>query len=122
MEALSAPTMNGPFWHVALTGGAAGWLIGLMVWLLPGAGPSRPLIIILLTYVVAACQFPHVVAGSVEAAFGVVAGHATIGDYLLGFLVLTLLGNSAGGTILAALLNHAPIAGKLQDVAKREAT
>ena len=47
----------------------AGWLIGLMVWLLPGAGPARPLIIILLTYAVSACEFPHVVAGSVEAAY-----------------------------------------------------
>ncbi len=122
MEALSKHTMEGPFWHVTLTGGAAGWLIGLMVWLLPGAGPSRPLIIILLTYVIAACQFPHVIAGSVEAAFGVLAGHATIGDYLLGFLLPTLIGNSAGGTILAALLNHAPIAGELREVAEQEAT
>ncbi len=115
MQVLSARTMEGPFWHVALTGGAAGWLIGLMVWLLPGAGPSRPLIIILLTYVVAICQFPHVIAGSVEAAFGVVSGHATIADYLVRFLAPTLLGNSVGGTILAALLNHAPVASELKE-------
>jgi formate-nitrite transporter family protein len=116
MQVLSARTMEGPFWHFALTGGAAGWLIGLMVWLLPGAGPSRPLIIILLTYVVAICQFPHVIAGSVEAAFGVVSGHATIADYVLRFLAPTLLGNSVGGTILAALLNHAPVASELKEV------
>jgi formate-nitrite transporter family protein len=101
------------FWHTALTGGSAGWLIGLMVWLLPGAGPSRPLIIILLTYVIAICQFPHIIAGSVEAAYGVVTGAATIGDYAMRFLLPTLLGNVAGGTILAALLNHAPLAGQL---------
>ena len=41
-----------------LTAGAAGWLIGLMVWLLPSADASRALIIILLTYVIAICQFP----------------------------------------------------------------
>lgn len=114
MDVLSARTMEGSFGHVALTAGAAGWLIGLMVWLLPVAGPSRPVIIILLTYVVAACQFPHVVAGSVEAAYGVFTGHATIGDYVIRFLAPTLLGNSTGGTILAALLNHAPIAGELK--------
>ncbi|WP_428487404.1 formate/nitrite transporter family protein [Rhodopila sp.] len=120
MNMLSAHTMEHSFWHTVLTAGSAGWLIGLMVWLLPGAGPSRPLIIILLTYVVAVCQFPHVIAGSVEAAFGVLSGHATFAGYLLGFLVPTLLGNSVGGTILAALFNHAPVAGELADELKSE--
>jgi formate/nitrite transporter FocA (FNT family) len=113
MTTLSARTMDHTFGHTLLTGGAAGWLIGLMVWLLPGAGPARPLIIILLTYVVAVCQFPHVIAGSAEAAYGVYTGHASFGDYALRFLLPTLLGNSIGGTILAALLNHAPIADEL---------
>jgi formate/nitrite transporter FocA (FNT family) len=116
MQALSVHTMEYSFWHTALTGGAAGWLIGLMVWLLPGAGPSRPLIIILLTYVVSACQFPHIIAGSVEAAYGVLSGHAPfVSGYVLSFLLPTLLGNSVGGSILAALLNHAPVAGELTE-------
>jgi formate/nitrite transporter FocA (FNT family) len=116
METLSAHTMEHTFWHTTLTGGCAGWLIGLMVWLLPGAGPSRPLIVILLTYAVAVCQFPHIIAGSVEAAFGVYTGHASLADYALRFLLPTLLGNSLGGTVLAALLNHAPIADKLAEL------
>jgi len=113
MAELSAATMEHPVWRVAITAGSAGWLIGLMVWLLPGAGPARPLVIILLTYVVAVCQFPHVVAGSVEAAFGVCSGAASLADYLWRFLLPTLVGNAAGGAILAALLNHAPVANEL---------
>ena len=113
MQELSARTMEGPFWHTALTGGSAGWLIGLMVWLLPAVHTGRALIIILLTYVIAICQFPHIIAGSVEAAYGVWTGHAGFDDYLLRFLLPTLLGNVAGGTILAALLNHAPLAEEL---------
>jgi formate/nitrite transporter FocA (FNT family) len=115
MQALSAHTMAGPFWHTTLTGGSAGWLIGLMVWLLPSAHASRAAIIILLTYVIAICQFPHIIAGSVEAAFGVFTGHATIKDYAIGFLLPTFLGNVVGGTILAALLNHAPLADELSE-------
>jgi formate/nitrite transporter FocA (FNT family) len=115
MQALAAHTMAGPFWHTLLTGGSAGWLIGLMVWLLPSAHASRALIIILLTYVIAICQFPHIIAGSVEAAFAVLTGHATVGGYAFDFLLPTLIGNTAGGTILAALLNHAPIAGELNE-------
>ena len=104
-----------------MTGGSAGWLIGLMVWLLPPAGAARPLIIIILTYTIALCQFPHVVAGSVEAAFGVFAGHASVHDYLIRFLLPTLVGNVLGGTILAGLLNHAPIAGELDGSGSEEA-
>ena len=113
MAHLAEHTMSHPFWLTAVTGGSAGWLIGLMVWLLPGAGPARPLIVILLTYVVAICQFPHVVAGSVEATFAVASGQADIGAYLGQFLIPTLIGNAVGGTILAALLNHAPLANEL---------
>jgi len=120
MTELAAHTMEGTFWHTLLTGGAAGWLIGLMVWLLPSASANRAMIIILLTYVIAICQFPHIIAGSVEAAFCVLSGHATAGDYALRFLIPTFLGNAAGGTLLAALLNHAPLAGELSD-ARREA-
>ena len=115
MSELAAHTVEGPFWHTLVTGGLAGWLIGLMVWLLPSAHTGRAPIIILLTYVIAICQFPHIIAGSVEAAYGVFIGHATFGDYLWRFLIPTFLGNAAGGTILAALLNHAPLAAQLSD-------
>ncbi len=113
MGKLSDALFGEPFWQMMIRAGSAGWLIGLMVWLLPASGSARPLIIILITYVVALCQFPHVIAGSVEAAFGVFSGHASASDYLLRFLVPTLVGNAIGGTALAALLNHAPIAGEL---------
>ncbi len=113
MQSLATDTMAHSFGHTTVTAVAAGWLIGLMIWLLPGAGPSRPLIIILLTYAVSLCHFPHVIAGSTDAAFGVVSGHHSLSDYLLRFLVPTLLGNVLGGTALVALLNHAQIADEL---------
>ena len=120
MLEIASHTMQASFGHGVLLAGFAGWLIGLMVWLLPGAGPSRPLIIILLTYSISVCQFPHVIAGSVEAAFLTFSGHATVGDYLVRFLAPTLVGNSIGGTLLAALLNHAPIAGELDGIGEAE--
>ena len=114
MDALSAHLLAQPFGQVVVLAVAAGWLIGLTVWLLPGAGPARPLIIILLTYSIALCRLPHAIAGSVEAAYAVFAGHASAGRYLIGFLLPTLIGNTIGGTALVALLNHAPIADELK--------
>ena len=119
MGALSADTMSHSFGHTTLAAVASGWLIGLMVWLLPGAGPSRPLIIVLLTYVVALCHFPHAIAGASEAFFGVMSGQASLSDFLLRFFAPTLLGNVVGGTALVALLNHAPLAGELDRSGER---
>ncbi len=113
MVSLSTALMSHSFVVTMVDAGFSGWLIGLMVWLLPGAGPARPLIIILLSYTVALCQFPHVIAGSVEGSFAVFAGHASVSDYLMRFLLPTLLGNIVGGSLLTALLNHAPVAGEL---------
>jgi formate/nitrite transporter FocA (FNT family) len=92
----------------------AGWLIALMVWLLPSARSARLFVILILTYVVALGGLPHIIAGSVEAAFVVFTGHASVGDYLTHFLAPTLLGNSIGGIALAALLNYAPLAPEFQ--------
>jgi formate/nitrite transporter FocA (FNT family) len=42
----------------------AGWLIALMVWLLPAADSSRVSIIIILTYLIGLGGFNHIIAGS----------------------------------------------------------
>ncbi len=92
----------------------AGWLIALMAWMLPSAKSARIFVIFLLTYIVALGGFPHVVAGSVEAAYAVVQGDASIGDYFFKFFLPTALGNTIGGVALVALLNHAPLSSDLQ--------
>jgi formate-nitrite transporter family protein len=97
-------------WPAFIKAMFAGWLIALMVWVLPSARSARLFVILILTYVVALGHFPHVVAGSVEAAFAVFTGDATAVHYFTGFLLPTLLGNTIGGVALAALLNHAPLA------------
>lgn len=93
-----------------LQGVFAGWLIALMVWLLPFAGSSRVAIIVLVTYVVGLGGFPHVIAGSVEAFYLVVTGQLTWLSYAAGYVGPTLLGNIAGGVALVALINHAQVA------------
>lgn len=92
----------------------AGWLIALMVWLLPNARSAALLIIAVLTYVVAICELSHVIAGSVEAAYLVLRGLADAQGYLLRFLAPTLLGNVIGGIALVGLLNHASISPEMR--------
>ena len=111
---IGGAAVDAPFGGTVVKAVFSGWLIALMVWLLPSARSARLLVIVLLTYIVALGRFPHTVAGSVEAAFTVFNGHASVGDYLVGFLIPTLLGNTLGGVTLVALLNHAPLAPDMQ--------
>ncbi|WP_250500596.1 formate/nitrite transporter family protein [Caballeronia sp. GAWG1-5s-s] len=96
----------------------AGWLIALMVWLLPSARSARLLTILLVTYTVAVAKLSHVIAGSVEAAYGVMSGAASVSDYFLVFLVPTLIGNILGGVSLVAIVNHAAIAPEINGTAQ----
>ena len=93
----------------------AGWLIALMVWLLPGAGSARLFVIIILTTIVALGTMPHIIAGSVESAWSVLRGETPLAGYFGHFLLPTLVGNTIGGVALTALLNHAPLAVELQE-------
>jgi formate/nitrite transporter FocA (FNT family) len=88
----------------------AGWLIALMVWLLPGADSSRVSIIIILTYLIGLGGFNHTIAGSVKMFYLVVTGGETFSAYLTQFLAPTLLGNIIGGVSLVAFLGHAQVA------------
>ena len=88
---------------------AAGWIIALMVWMLPAASGAQVLVIVLMTWLVGAAGLAHVVAGSVEVAYVVARGLAPPGAYLRDFLPATLLGNVLGGVTLVAAVNHAQV-------------
>ncbi len=106
--------VSGAFGPTMLRAVFAGWLIALIVWILPSTRSARLFVILILTYIVAVGRFSHTVAGTVDAAFLVFSGHGTVGEFLWGFLAPTLIGNAIGGIALVALLNHAPLAATLQ--------
>ena len=97
------------FWLTVLKGVFAGWLIALLVWMLPAAGSAGVLVIVLMTWLVAAGEFSHIVAGAVEAFYLVARGEMGILDSLGRFILPTLLGNVLGGVTLVSALNHAQV-------------
>ncbi len=103
-EAVSSPPPE-----ILVRGVFAGWLIALMVWLLPAAESARVHVIVILTYVVGLGAFSHVIAGSVDTLYLVATGHLTTPAFLGGFLLPTLVGNILGGIALVAALNHAQV-------------
>ena len=110
LSAASVLSISGEWLPTTLKAMLAGWLIALMVWVLPSARSAGLFLIVLMTYVIALGQFSHIIAGSAEAAFAVFTGAASVGDYFMSFFLPTLIGNLFGGVALASLLNHAPVA------------
>ena len=122
-ETIAREAVAPGFGSILLRGIASGWLIALMVWLLPASqGGARPAIVAMITYLIAACGFPHVVAGSVEALYAVFRGDATFAAALTTFYVPTLLGNVAGGILLVSLLSFGQVSGRIRGEGERNAT
>jgi formate/nitrite transporter FocA (FNT family) len=106
---IGAEAVDGSFGTILLRAIFAGWLIALMVWLLPGAETARLMIIIIITFLVGLAAFAHIIAGSVEVFYVMTTGHVSWVHGIGGWLVPTLIGNIIGGVSLVAALNHAQV-------------
>ena len=108
---IAAAHLGRTFGTVLLRGIFAGWLIALMVWVLPAAEHSRIAVIIILTYLVGLGGLTHVVAGSTVMFFAVATGMLSWSGYLLHFLIPVLIGNIIGGVSLVAAFAHGQVVG-----------
>jgi formate/nitrite transporter FocA (FNT family) len=88
---------------------AAGFLMAAMVWLIPSAEAAQFYVIVLMTYLISAGGFMHIVAGSVEAFLLVLNGQLSWLALLGQFVIPTLLGNVVGGTALFGLIAYAQV-------------
>jgi formate-nitrite transporter family protein len=107
--AIGAKAVASGFWLTVLKAVFAGWLIALMVWMLPAAESSQVLVIILMTWLVGAAELAHIIAGATEVFYLAVTGALAWGDTVTRFLVPTLLGNVLGGVMLVSAVNHAQV-------------
>lgn len=117
-SAISAASMAPSAGTILLRGIFGGWLIALMVWLLPFAETARVWVIVIITYVVGLAGFSHTIAGSVEAMYLVFAGSRSLWQYLGGYLAPAFVGNVIGGVSIVAAIAHAQYigGGEAQDV------
>ena len=107
--ALGTEALAGTFWATFVRAIGAGWVIALLVWMLPDAKYGRVTVIIIMTYIIGVAGFSHIIAGSAEVFYTVATGTVPFASYLVDFMLPTLLGNVLGGTMLVAALNHAQV-------------
>ncbi len=91
-----------------LAGVLAGWLMGLMTWLVAAGRNtiSQAVFVWLIALVIGLAHLPHSIAGSVEVLLGVFAGQGVSLPQFGSFLVWSTVGNVVGGTVFVALLKY----------------
>jgi formate-nitrite transporter family protein len=101
-------------WVIFLSAVLAGWLMGLLSWLVAASRDtiSQIVIVWLIAATIGFAHLNHVVVGSVEVLAGVFAGEkVTWGDYGH-FLLWTTLGNAVGGPFFVAIIKFGHASGK----------
>jgi formate/nitrite transporter FocA (FNT family) len=104
---IARESMKFDFWTTLLHAVYAGWLVALLVWMLPGAENAKVPVIIIMTWLIGVGGFAHVIAGSSEVFYAAWRGEATWAEAMLGYVLPSLIGNMVGGITLVAALNHA---------------
>ncbi|HEV7299785.1 MAG TPA: formate/nitrite transporter family protein [Tepidisphaeraceae bacterium] len=97
------------FGTVLLRGIFAGWLIALLVWMMPAAEAARFFLIIVIAWMVGIGEFSHVIAGAVDIFALAWAGEKSWAIAFGGFVLPALIGNIIGGVALVAGLNYAQV-------------
>ncbi len=93
----------------------AGILVAAIVWMLPESEGFGFFVILVFTWMIAAGDFTHIIAGSVEMAFLMVQGMLPMSDAMFGFFLPVLAGNVLGGTLIFALLAFGQVRDELPD-------
>lgn len=95
-------------WEILASAVLAGWLMGLLSWLVTAARDtiSQIFLVWLVTTAIGICHLHHVIAGSAEVLAGLFAGQGiTVADFGR-FLLLATVGNTLGGGIFVAILKY----------------
>lgn len=93
----------------------AGILVAAIVWMIPQAEAAAFWLITVFTWLIAAGDFTHIVAGSVEMAYLMVQGQLGLADALGKFFLPVLAGNIIGGTAIFSLLAYGQVKDEMED-------
>lgn len=108
MVRVGTHVLDNPWWVLLLSAITAGWLMGLLTWLLNTTinSVSKILLIFLITGVIGFSGFHHSIVGNIEV-FGALlhSSDIQISHYLI-FLFLTLIGNGIGGAVVVGLFKY----------------
>lgn len=102
-----------------LSAALAGWLMGLLAWLVAASREtiSQIVIIFIITTCIGLAGLPHCIVGNIEVSSGLFMGNISFTNYI-NFLVPTTLGNIIGGVFFVGILkfSHTALSGKEEEI------
>lgn len=105
---IAGHVVDHPGWVILLSAILAGWLMGLLTWLVTAAREtiSKVFIVWLVTSAIGLANLHHCIVGTVEVTAGVVLGVGSTLAQAVQFLAWATLGNAIGGVIFVALIKY----------------
>ena len=82
--------------------------------MMPSVPSADVAMVVIFTWLIAAGDFAHVVAGSVEMAFLILSGQLGLLQGFGGFFLPVLAGNIVGGTVVFTMMAWAQVANELR--------
>jgi formate/nitrite transporter FocA (FNT family) len=106
--AMARPLVERPWWLELVSAALAGWLMGLLSWLVSACRDTISQIVIvgLIATSIGLTRLPHAIVGTAEVLSDIFSGGETRWAEFGRFLVLTTIGNGLGGAIFVAVLKH----------------
>jgi formate/nitrite transporter FocA (FNT family) len=108
--------------HLVILGSAiaAGWMMGLVSWLVTAARDTvgQVFIILLVAGSISFLHLHHSIAGSVEVLMGVFIAGVSLQEFLT-FLAIATVGNAIGGIVLVAGLKFSHVTKPGPDTSRR---
>ncbi len=116
---LSSGLVDHPGWVIFVSAILAGWLMGVLSWLVSAGRDSMAeiTVVAIITATIGICHMHHCIVGTTEVLVGIFARQGTTWSQFAHFLVWATLGNATGGFVLVALIKygHAMNAGSDSD-------
>lgn len=105
---LGNPLVHHSWWVILLSAIMAGWLMGLLSWLVAAGRDtiSQVVLVALVTSVIGLGHLHHSIAGTAEVMAALFAGQGMGMSDVGHFLLWTTLGNAVGGTFFVALVKY----------------
>ncbi|HET8712329.1 MAG TPA: formate/nitrite transporter family protein [Gemmatimonadales bacterium] len=109
---LATPLIDKTAGVTLLSAVAAGWLMGLVAWLMSASREtiSQIVVVWLTTSLIGLFKLHHSIAGSSEVLMSALSGGASAAEYAR-FLALAVLGNAVGGVFFVGLLKFSAVQG-----------
>lgn len=117
-QRLAESLISPPAWAILLSGVVAGWLMGLVTWLVAASRDTigQIVLILIVTGTIGFGPFHHAILGTTEVLGAMFLGTGVTVGQFVHFIVPTTAGNVIGGGVFVAGLNYGHIALVGEDV------